>query len=470
MARLPPSALLPSLIVVLFAWLVVGCGGYETPIVAPLGPAEAAPRVPVVLVPGISGSVLRDVESGETIWGRGPEVLGPHDGGYGFAISLVDGAEPRAVEAVEPIGELKLFGGLVKKPVYGPVLDTLASNGWTRGDLRAPSTDANLYAFAYDWRRDNLEAVGELLERLLALADARGATDDEPLQVDLICQSNGAHVCRYLNKYGDAPLDAALDGTAEPPRRIHVRKLVLVGSSNGGSVRILREVHRGRRYVPLIGRYMQPETLFTLPAILQDLPAFQERPFVDGRGRSLDVDLFDAETWRTYGFSVFTDEARKRMARRPDLFGTEDDRVAYLSRQLDRARKLHEALSRDTPTTTETYSTAFYLLQSGYGPSPERAVLRAAQDSPGGHELLFTGDKELEDDPYLHYLVSSPGDGHATYDSQRALSPQEVDALAAPAYLVDGSHFEMILDPATLRRLVEFLRMPVPEPEPEPAE
>ena len=444
------------------AWLVVGCGGYETPIVAPHGATETAPRVPVVLVPGVSGSVLRDVTSGETIWGRGPEVLGPHDGGYGFAISILDDAEPRPVEAVEPIGEMSLFGGLVKKPVYGPVLDTLASNGWTRGDLRAPSADADLFAFAYDWRRDNLEAVGQLLKRLNALADVHGATDDEPLEVDLICQSNGAHVCRYLTKYGDAPLDDALAGRGEPPRKIHVRKLVLVGSSNGGSVRILREVHRGRRYVPLIGRYMQPETLFTLPAILQDLPAFQPQPFVDGRGRALQVDLFDAATWSTYGFSVFTDEARERMARRPDLFGTEDDRVAYLRRQLDRARKLHEALSRDAPPQdVPIFDSAYYLLQSGYGPSPERAVLRRSPTSPAGYELLFTGDAELEDDPYLHYLVSSPGDGHATYDSQRALSPQEIDALAAPAYLVDGSHFEMILDPATLRRLVEFLRLPL---------
>lgn len=440
-------------------WLVAGCGGYETPVVSPPSPAEMAPHVPVVLVPGISGSVLRDVESGETIWGRGPEVLGPHDGGYGFALSIVDGAKQPAVEAIEPIGEMSLFGGLVKKPVYGPVLDTLATNGWTRGDLRAPGADADLYAFAYDWRKDNLSAVGELLEHLRALADARGVTEDEPLEIDLVCQSNGAHVCRYLTKYGDAPLYDALAGRAEPPRNIHVRKLVLVGSSNGGSVRILREVHRGRRYVPLIGRYMQPETLFTLPAVLQDLPAFQPRPFVDDRGRSLNVDLFDAETWRTYGFSVFTHEARERMARRPDLFGTEGDRVGYLSRQLTRARKLHEALSRDV----ETFDTAYYLLQSGYGPSPERAVLRAAPVSPGGHELLFTGDKELEDNLYLHYLVSSPGDGHATYDSQRALSPQEIDALAAPVYLVDGSHFEMILDPATLRRLVEFLRMPLPD-------
>jgi hypothetical protein len=229
-----------------------------------------------------------------------------------------------------------------------------------------------------------------------------------------------------------------------------------VGTSNGGSARILREVHRGRRYVKLIGRYMQPETLFTFPAIFQDLPTFLPRPFVDGRGRRLDVDLFDAETWRRYELSVFTDAARTRMAERTDLFGTEQDRFEFLTAMLARSKMLHEALARDV----DSFHTAYYLLQSAYSPSPERVVL---QDKPGGgHELLFTGDKALERDPYLAYLISSPGDDHATYDSQRALSPQEEQALAAPPYLVRGSHFEMILDPSTLRRMVDFLRMPLP--------
>lgn len=434
-----------------------GCGGHvEVPVVSvrSSGP-DAAPRVPVVLVPGITGSALRDRDTGELVWGRGPEVLRPHDGGYSLARSIVD-AEPR-LEATEPLGTLRLFGGLIQKPVYGPVLETLDANGWTRGDLDAPAADADLYAFAYDWRQDNLQTVRELLERLRALAAAHESAG--PFQFDLVCQSNGAHVCRYLTKYGDAEIEDALAGRAVPPKDLHVRKMILVGTSNGGAVRILREVHRGRRYVPLVGRYMQPETLFTFPAVLQDLPAFLARPFVDGEGRRLGVDLFDAETWRRYGLSVFTDEARERMARRPDIFGTEDDRFEYLKRNLERARDFHEALRRDV----DVFDSAYYLLQSGYEPSPERVVLRTKRSAPGkpGHELLFAGDKELEKDPYLGYLVSSPGDGHATFDSQRALSPQEIDALAAPVYLVRGSHFEMILDPSTLHRMVDFLRMPL---------
>lgn len=434
--------------------------------------ADAAERVPVVLVPGISGSALRDRASGEIRWGRGPEVIGPKDGGYSLALPIpsaeaTGGRDPAleavGLEAISVIDTLSIFGGLVKKPVYGPVLRTLEANGWTRGDLDAPSAGADLYAFAYDWRQDNLKTVSELLERLRALAAShRVGRPDEPFIVDLICQSNGAHLCRYLMKYGDASLDEAEAGRARPPAGLHFRKVVLVGTSNGGSLRILREVHRGRRYVPVIGRKIQPETLFTMPAILQDLPGYTPHPFVDERGRRLDVDLFDAETWRLYGFSVFTDEVRARMARRPDLFGSEVERFAYLQRNLDRGRRLHSLLARDVPRDVAPFDTAYYLLQNGYDPSPELAVLRRAATA-GGHELLFTGDDELEDDEFLHYLVSSPGDGHATYDSQRALSRQEVDAIAAPPFLVRGGHFELILDPATLRRMVDFLRMPLQE-------
>lgn len=445
-----------SALLVLFG----ACAGEVTPpIVVPL--IDAASRVPVVVVPGISGSGLRERDGGKIVWGLGPEVLGPKDGGYDLARPIPSKGVangPDRLEATAVIDTMRLFGGFIIKPVYGPVMRTLERNGWTPGDLSAPSVDADLYAFAYDWRQDNLEAVGKLLERLHALARAYGWKEgDEPFAIDLICQSNGAHICRYLLKYGDADLDDALAGHGSPPRGLRIRKLLLVGTSNGGSVRILREVHRGRRYVTLIGRYMQPETLFTFPAIFQDLPTSPPRPFVDGHGHSLDIDLFDAETWRRYDISVFTDAARKRMAKRPDLFATEQDRFEFLVAMLARSKKLHEALARDV----EAFDTAYYLLQSAYSPSPERVVLR---DKPGdGYELQFTGDKALGRDPYLAYLVSSPGDGHATYDSQRALSPQELQALAAAPYLVRGSHFEMILDPSTLRRIVDFLRMPMKE-------
>ncbi|MEM9558408.1 MAG: hypothetical protein AAGC60_29420 [Acidobacteriota bacterium] len=439
--------------------LVAALGCSAAPTLPRLQPLADTPKtVPVVLVPGISGTALRDRATGETVWGEGRNVLTPWDGGYRLARSIHLGPGER--DALEPAGvieELRV-AGLARKSVYGPLPEMLEAHGYRRGDLAVKEPRGSLFLFAYDWRDDNLLAARLLARRLEALAAARDASDDDPLEVDLICQSNGAHICRYLLKYGDVSLDDAEAGRGRPLTAVRVRKLLLVGTSNGGGLRLLREIDRGRRYVPLVGRRILPETLFTLPALFQDLPAHETHPFVDRDGRRLAIDLFDAEAWVHHGWSVFDDATRARLDEiaRPDLFGTETERIAYLGRVLERAERLHRLLARDV----DIAPTRIYLLQNGYEPTPHLAVVT----SDGN--LLFTGDRELDDTPYLDALISQPGDGHATLESQHALSPSERALLAADPFLVQDRHFELILHPGTLRRILDFL---LDEPSPENA-
>ncbi|MEM1179199.1 MAG: hypothetical protein AAGM22_12695, partial [Acidobacteriota bacterium] len=179
-----------------------------------------------------------------------------------------------------------------------------------------------------------------------------------------------------------------------------------------------------------------------------DLPTSPARLFVAAEGRPLELDLFDAKTWQRQGWSVFRDGPRRRMAPRPDLFRDEEHRLAYLQNVLDRARRLHRVLAVEVSIG----ETRFYSIQNAYAPTPHLAVAGLGEDG-----LLFTGDRELKERPYLSSHISRPGDGHATVASQHALSPQELEAMALPPFLVESGHFELILEPAALRRLVEFL-------------
>lgn len=460
--RLAPLAL----VVVSLLALACSSGPRRLPTLEALATQDT--RVPVVLVPGISGTELIDEESGETLWGDGRNLLLPWDGGYSVARSIRlgleedDGLVPGAV-----IEDMDLYG-IVRKAIYGPVPRMLERHGYVRGDLDAPAAGETLFLFPYDWRDVNVRAARRLTERLEALAQriaSASETVDEPVPIDLICQSNGAHVCRYVLKFGRASLEDALAGTARPSPSFRIRKLLLVGTSNGGGLRLLRVIDRGRRYVPVVGREILPEVMFTMPAFFEDLPVYEPTPFVDVQGRPLDVGLFDAESWVRYGWSVFDDEVRARLAEadRPDLFGTEEERIEFLRQMLSRAQALHEAIGRDVPIG----DTEIYLLQNGYWPTPHLGVLEskrsAGDDASDDGEtnddwrLLFTGDEELEDRPYLLALVSQPGDGHATVESQRALTPSELANLAAAPYLVQDSHFELILHPGTLRRILDFL-------------
>lgn len=213
-------------------------------------------------------------------------------------------------------------------------------------------------------------------------------------------------------------------------------------------------MHRGRRYLGNLGRPWRPEVLFTFPSLYQDLPAYRPRPFVDEAGRSLDVELYDPETWVRHGLSVFADEVRRRLARRerPAIFADEATRRRFLGHWLERARRFHRLLRADAPGFGPV---RYYSIQNPYEPTPDRAVLIPGER--GESRLLFAGDRELARKPYLLSLVTAPGDGHATTASQRWLSPQERAALAAPTFHVRGGHFDLFLTPAAKRRLLELL-------------
>lgn len=371
----------------------------------PERPPAAPPSVPVVFVPGVTGVVLRDARTGEVVWGEGRNLLGPRDGGERLALGREDGLEPAG-----PIDEIRLFG--IHKPIYGPLRELLSRAGYVPGET--------LFFHGYDWRRDLAESAGGLRDRLEEL---RGKQGRARLEVDLVCQSSGAHLCRYLTKY-------------ELPPAVAVRRLVLVGASNGGSLRILRELDRGRRYVPLIGRLMRPEVLFTFPSLFQDLPIYRRDLFLDEKGRPLEVDLWDPESWRRYGWSV-------------------QGREEELRRVLSEARRFQERLHADSPRFGNT---RVYVVGSTDQPTPDRAVL--VRDGKEW-KTYFTGDAWLRRRPMLEALATAEGDEHATVASQDWLSPQEKAALALPPRRVEGGHFEALLTVEAGRFLLEALGDPV---------
>ncbi len=439
-----------------------GCGGRTAPAVVPAEP----PEVPVVFVPGVTGSKMKDPATGHVAWGDGRALFLPRDGAYELALPIGgDGGDDRLV----PYGVLDAVRiGPIEKPVYGPFLDSLAATGRRRGDLAAPRPGETLFGFAYDWRRSNAASAATLVERLDALRRARG---EDRLTVDLICQSNGVHVCRYLVRHGGASLDEAeaqaesrSGSAAGPPPWLDVRHLVLVAGSNGGSLRILREIDRGRTYVKGIGRRMLPEVLFTFRSLYEDLP--HDPPdrigsrFVDPDGRPLDVDLYDPESWRRYGWSVFGPEVARRLDRagRPDLFGTPEERFDFLARALASARRFQRLLAADPPPGR---TPCYHLVGDAYVPTAQRAVLeRSGRAAEGGWRTLFTGDRRLRRGSYAYDLATAPGDLHATLASQLALSPGERERLVGQPFLLSGGHFELILDPASHRRVAEVLATP----------
>ncbi|MFQ5350698.1 MAG: esterase/lipase family protein [Thermoanaerobaculia bacterium] len=418
-------------------------------IIVPVDPvlAGTGDKVPVVLVPGVTGTGLLDPATGRLVWGDGMAVIRPHDGGYALVKPLPPGVG-RPGGALEPTKVLDAVRlGPITKEVYGPIVRLLERHGYSAGELASPRPGNDLFLFAYDWRDENAVSAARLAEALERLRRARG---EERLTVNLVCQSNGAHVCRWLAKFGGATLEEAESGAAAPPAWLGVRKLVLISSSNGGSLENLAWLTRGRRYVAVIGRRWTPEAIASIRAVFEDLPVYTRELFVDGSGEPLAVDLFDLDSWRRYGWSLLSPAVVRRIERRGrrDLFGDAAERAAYLGRMLDRAQRFHRQLRRDVAGFD---GVRYYMIQNVDADTPARAVLARRGD---GWRLRFAEDRWVRRRPLWRRRLVESGDGHATVDSQLWLAPQERAAMAAEPARVSGDHFELILAPAAQRRLL----------------
>jgi len=432
--------------------LACACRGAREPVLLPL--RDASPKTAVVLIPGLTGTKLRDVRTERVVWGNARSLFLPSDGGYNLTLPVGRAASERPqLEPVDPILEIRLLG-VYKKGIYRSVVRLMEANGYRLGDLRSPRAEDDFFFFVYDWRLGVESAAQTLARQLERLRQARG---DEPLRVALICQSDAALIARYYVKYAGAPIEDAEAGKARPPSDVLVQKLILLGSSNGGALRVLREMNRGRTYIPTLGRRWQPETLFSFPALYQSLPVYREDLFFGPDGSSVDVDLFDATSWERYGWSIFDGKSQRRVERRAaeDLFGSAVEQRRFLARMLDRAQRLHRLLIADVPGLTVP---RYYSIQNRHSQSPDRALL-IRED--GRWRTYFASDRKVRKNPAWLDLAMAPGDGHATVASQDWLSPQEQAALAhAPVYIDGGGHFSIILEPATQNKLLEFLLEP----------
>ena len=281
-------------------------------------------HTPVVFVAGVTGTKLQDPQRKTLTWGGVRQLLRPRDGGYNLVLPLAvaegggdesPGLPQTRYDAIGPIWQLR-FPGWTKE-IYRPLRERFEEAGYRLGDLASPGSAGDLFFFDYDWRYGNLHSVQRLDRQLAALSEARGGTD-----VDLVCQSNAAKICRWLAKYGTLDPDE-VDASAVWQRSYRIRKLVLAGVSNSGALRVLRLLIQGRSYIPLVGRRFHPETFFSIRPLFEDLPAHRDDLFFDENGETLSVDLFDAHNWVKYGWSIFGRDAIDRLQRKPrsDLFG-----------------------------------------------------------------------------------------------------------------------------------------------------
>lgn len=303
---------------------------------------RTAEQPPLVLIPGAFGSALRNKHTREEIWPCSDSRLLLSD--Y-RALEL-----PIDHETLEPLGDdfeaHAVFREGLGRDFYGQVLDTLENvGGYVRcGSARKPRPgERNLYVYLYDFRLDNVFAARGL-EALIA--QIRADYGDPNLRVDILAHSNGGLLARYYARYGSA--DLPLAGSFHPtyPGAQSIRRLLLVGTPNLGTLQPVLSHLRGEE----IGlRRIPVEVVATCTGAAQMMPHPSVPWLVDMNGQVVRSDLFDIDTWRDFEWSLFDPRIASRTVARHGG-GAEGRRYldmlrAYMSKHLARGRRFTEALA-----------------------------------------------------------------------------------------------------------------------------
>ncbi len=450
----------------LAAWLAIPCCAAFLASCTATGPAlerfypahsATLERVPVILIPGLLGSRLARADNGVELWPGSTRKLLTSD--YEDLALRID------PDTLEPIDDglvaSGLFDGAVGKDFYRRIVRELRVAGGYR--LMRPGhpvvqQKARLYVFAYDWRQDNVKSAQKLDE---LIEQIRKDYHDPALRVDVIAHSMGGLIVRYYERYGTVDV---LGGNFFPVTGLglsKLRRVALLGSPNQGTVTAVHKFLNGYR----VGFSALPtEGVATMPSTFQLFP----HPLVDWivniNGRPLDLDLFDVEFWRRYGWSIFDHRIQRRMHRHHDIWPRQDVFEQWFQKRLERARRFVWSLmvpAGDVPLIKPL------LLGGDCVPTPRRLVF---ENIEGESIARLRPEQILRPVPGVDYesLMFEAGDGSVTrsslvsrQDLSREVPRFEQESLEAGRSLfVCARHDALTSNDELLDALLEYLLAP----------
>jgi len=260
---------------------------------------------PVIVIHGAFGSRIRTTADHREIWpGTTGDLL------FSSYEELTQDIDPHSLKPV--LGKTEayaLFDKVGGHDYYGKIIKVLHdAGGYAQGRPGVAQTKAKpvYYVFIYDWRQD----IARNAAKLDAFIDEVRRDYKIPgLRVDIVAHSMGALLTRYFIRYGSQDV---LDLNSFQPNfngAGKVRKVVLIGAPNLGSVSGLQYFLTGYR----LGLGSIPTEAFaTMPASYQLLPHPDRNWMITPEGRKADVKLYDVRTWRRFKWSIFDPDTRER--------------------------------------------------------------------------------------------------------------------------------------------------------------
>ncbi len=308
---------------------------------------------PVIIIPGILGSELKDIETGNTAW---------------FSLLKKDGEDLRLPVAVNlrQSKDKLIPGDIIRQiniklfpdiKVYQGIIDALERDGAyqeAKWDNPPKNLNDKFFVFPYDWRRDNVETAQFLIEEIEELKRRTGQKD---VKFNILAHSMGGLIAKYAAMYGKSDLG---NGAPSPnwSGEKHIANIFFFGTPNEGSAEALESLFKGRSSLggtiklPFV-KYLTPVDIATMPSVFQLLPHVRSARFFDENLRPLRVDLYDRKIWEKYGWAIYGDKKNMESFTEAEAARFEQ----YFEIVLIRAKNFHRALdvSVNRKSTLGTY-------------------------------------------------------------------------------------------------------------------
>ncbi|MFN8544511.1 MAG: hypothetical protein U0807_09925 [Candidatus Binatia bacterium] len=358
-------------------------------------------RNPIIVIPGIVGSRLRDARTGRTIWGAfDRDYADPTSpaGARVVALPMREGVPLRELrDDVVPDGVLdklrvRLFGLPVQLKAYFEILATLGAGGFRDqsvgllGAIDYGRDHFTCFQFPYDWRRDNVENAVRLHQFILEKGAyvreeiRRRYGVDRDVKFDIVAHSMGGLIARYYRLYGAADLPS--DGSTSPITWAGLRyvdRVILVGTPDAGSVDALMQLVNGSsvgRFLPWYG----PAILGTFPSVYQLLPRTRHGALVESdEAGAPRADVLDPGLWERMGWGLASrDQDRILSWLLPEIPDPATRRRIALDHQrkcFARAQQLFTALDQPEPPHE---GGDLFLVAGDAAPTSAVAALRGA--------------------------------------------------------------------------------------------
>ncbi len=222
---------------------------------------------PVVVIHGFKGAHLDDAETGRRHWLSGRQALGLASPSIRLPLTWEGQEQER--DTLAPTAHL---GKVLHVPFYGPLLD------WCAERFSAS------YAFSYDWRRDNAEAVIAFGQYLRTISARHG---DQPVLV--IAHSNGGLITHATWQ--------------RHPELFHA--ILYAATPFGSGLGVMDDLHRGVN-TGLNRKIANPAVMFSFVTSYAFFPLSREPSQVYSQtGQRLSLDWFDPETWEEHRWGIY---------------------------------------------------------------------------------------------------------------------------------------------------------------------